>query len=137
MHGEQPRPRPYGASGTEAVQLCQEWMVYLGALDAVVALPKTSHICDLYSSRYLAWVSDERGNLDVDVVDRVADVAAADGRFPLIFVPGGVRPVARERADALGVALLRYRAYDGALDGANLLGRHLCSSGLSPTGPGT
>ena len=121
---------PFGASGEEAVGLCRSWMVYLGAADTVIARGDSRHLCDLYSRRYLAWVSDARGNLDLGIVDEAARIAASDGRLPLVFVPGGVRPVARERADARGVALLRYRPLDGALDGANALGRQLCASGL-------
>jgi hypothetical protein len=106
-------------------------MVYLGATDTVIARGDSRHLCDLYSRRYLAWVSDARGNLDVGIIDDAARIAASDGRLPLVFVPGGVRPIARERADALGVALLRYRPLDGALDGANTFGRQLCVSGLT------
>lgn len=127
---EPPVPMPFGASGEEAVGLCRSWMVYLGAADTVIARGDSRHLCDLYSRRYLAWVSDARGNLDLGIVDEAARIAASDGRLPLVFVPGGVRPVARERADARGVALLRYRPLDGALDGANALGRQLCASGL-------
>lgn len=125
----EPAPRPFGTSGPDAIELCQQWMAFLGAEDVVVASDSAKDVCDLYSTRYLAWVCDKRGNLDVDAVERAASVATSDGRVPLIFVPGGVRPIARERADALGVALLRYRANDGALDGANVLGRQLCVNG--------
>lgn len=127
---EPPVPVPFGASGEEAVRLCRSWMVYLGAADTVIAPGDSRHLCDLYSRRYLAWVSDSRGNVDIRIVDEAARISAGDGRFPLIFLPGGVRPIARERADALGVALLRYRPLDGALDGANALGRQLCATGL-------
>lgn len=129
----EPAPRPYGASGSEAIELCREWMLFLGARETVASTGDSRVLCDLYSGRYLAWVSDTRGNLDIDSVDIAAKLAAADGRQPLIFVPGGVRPIARERADALGVALLRYRANDGALDGANALGRQMCENGLAAT----
>lgn len=106
-------------------------MVYLGATDTVTSRADSESFCDLYSTRYLAWVRDERGNLDIEPIERAALIASRDGRNPLIFIPGGVRPTARERADALGVALLRYRANDGALDGANALGRRLRTIGLT------
>lgn len=104
-------------------------MVYLGTVETLIAREDARHLCDLYSNQYLAWIYDGRANLDIDTVERAANVAANDGRLPLIFVPGGVRPSARECADSLGVALLRYRAYDGALDGANALGRRLRANG--------
>lgn len=131
MRGKEPTPRPYGVSGPAALALCREWMVLLGAPETVVSNTEPPAPCDLYSGRYIAWVSDRRGNLEVDLVDRAAAVAASDGRVPLIFLPGGVRPMARERADELGVALLRYRANDAALDGANALGRQLRAGGLA------
>lgn len=34
---QQPAPRPFGVSAEEAVELCREWMGYLGAADVVVA----------------------------------------------------------------------------------------------------
>lgn len=130
--GQQPpSPKPWGAPGEEAVELCREWMVYLGAVDTVVASGETDQVCDLYGSAYLGWVDSRRGNLDVDVVEKSANLAATDGRRALIFVPGGVFPAAQDLADILGVALFRYDAHGGVLDGANTLGRLLYSSGLA------
>lgn len=125
-----PAPRPWGATGREAVELCRDWMLYLGAVDAVVADGPASEVCDLYSSRYLAWVASRRGNLESDVVERAAAASAADGRQALVFVAGGVFPTVQDRADALAVGLLRFDARSGDLDGANAAGRGVLSSGL-------
>lgn len=127
----EPAPRPFGVSDAEALELCREWMVFLGASDAVVSSGAARNSCDLYSSHYVGWVDNGRGNLDVDTVEKAAELAAADGRQPLIFLRGGVRPVAQERADALGVALLNYRERDSALDGRSRLGREIVVTGLS------
>jgi hypothetical protein len=127
---EEPEPRPYGVSAEEAVELCREWMIYLGATDTVASSGETRELCDLFSSRYLAWVDNGRGNLDVDAVDSAAQLASSDGRKALIFMRGGVRPVAQQRADALGVALLNYHARDGSLAGRSRLGRTVLISGL-------
>ena len=105
-------------------------MIYLGAIDTVVATGSAGESCDLYSSRYLGWVDNGRGNLDVDAVDTAAALAASDGRRALIFVRGGVRPVAQQRADALGVGLLNYRARDSSLEGRSRVGRELLALGL-------
>lgn len=118
-------------SDEEAIQLCRDWMIFLGATDTVAASGTVRQLCDLYSDRYLGWVDNRRGNLDVDIVNRAATLAAADGRRALIFLPGGVRPVAQDLADALGVALLRYGAHGGVLDGANTIGRQLGGLGLA------
>ncbi|WP_285115467.1 hypothetical protein [Leifsonia sp. fls2-241-R2A-40a] len=130
MEREPPAPRPFGVSADEAVELCREWMIYLGAVDAVAAQNPARQLCDLYSSRYLAWVDNRRGNLDVDAVEKAATLAASDGRQALIFVRGGVRPVAQEQADALGVAILWYHAVDATLAGRSRPGLALLVSGL-------
>jgi predicted RecB family endonuclease len=106
-------------------------MIYLGATDSVVSSGEARKSCDLYSSRYIVWVDNGRGNLDVDAVETAAALAAADGRKPLIFLRGGVRPVAQERADVLGVALLNYRERDRGLDGRSRLGREIIARGLA------
>ena len=106
-------------------------MVYLGAPDVVVAAKSMNHLCDLYSSRFLAWVDNRRGNLGPDFVQRAASIAAGDGRYPLVFLSGGVLPEAQDRADAAGVALLRFDAQGGNLDGANRVGQQTRGSGLA------
>jgi len=128
-----PTPRPFGVSASEAVELCREWMIYLGAADTVAARNPARQLCDLYSSRYLAWVDNRRGNLDVDAVENAARLASSDGRQALIFVRGGVRPVAQQRADALGVAILWYHAVDATLAGRSRPGLAVLSSGLRTT----
>lgn len=128
---ELPQPLPWRASDHEALELCREWMTYLGASDVVIAADQVRPICDLYGSRFLAWVHNRRGNLGLDVVEKAAAVAAADGRHPLVFLSGGALPEAQDRADALGIALLRFDAQGGNLDGANRIGRRLRVSGMA------
>jgi len=105
-------------------------MLRLGATDAVVARDQAVEVCDLYSSRYLAWVESHRGNLDLEVVERASAVASSDGRSALVFLAGGVFPTVQDRADALAVGLLRFDARAGDLDGANGIGRRVLASGL-------
>lgn len=131
VNTQAPAPRPLGVSDLEAVELCRQWMVYLGAADSVAASGEARQVCDLYSGHFLAWVDNSHQNLAIELVERSARVCATDGRRGLVFVPGGVFPDAQDRADALGVALLRFDPYGGDLDGANPLGRDLRSSGLA------
>lgn len=126
-----PKPRAWRASDQEAVELCKEWMVYLGAVEVVVASEEVGHICDLYDARFLAWVDNRRGNVGLELVEKAAAVAAQDGRRPLVFMSGGVLPDAQDRADAGGVALLRFDAQGGSLDGANRVGRLVRETGLT------
>lgn len=132
MDFDRPQPRQWGATGREAAELCREWMLHLGAVDTVVSQGSASEVCDLFSSRWLAWVSSRRGNLDVELVERAARICAADGRQALVFIAGGVFPTVQDRADALTVGLLRFDARGGDLDGANTLGRRLVEGGLVP-----
>lgn len=106
-------------------------MLHLGAADTLVAKGSASKVCDLYSSGFLAWVDNHQRNLGVEMIERAASVAATDGRHPLVFLPGGVFPSAQDRADELGVALLRFDARNADLDGANLVGRRLRAAGLT------
>ncbi|QIZ99848.1 hypothetical protein [Leifsonia sp. PS1209] len=131
MERQPPEPKPRGASDNEAIELCREWMIYLGAADTVVAAGAAVQACELYSAGYLAWVDNQRGNLDMAQVTRAASVSAADGRRGLIFVRHGVLPQAVDRADELGIAIFRFDPHGGTLDGGNLLGRELCATGLA------
>lgn len=131
MQVEQPAPRAWRASDEEAVDVCRQWMVHLGAQDTVAASKTGRQVCDLYSHRFLAWVDNRRGNLDLGAIERAAAVSAADGRYPLIFFSGGVLPEAQDLADAVGLALLRFDAQGGTLDGANRVGRQVRQTGLA------
>ena len=126
-----PEPMRWGANDAEAVELCRRWMIYLGASDTVIATGEARRVCDLYSSRYLGWVDNHRGNLDVEFIERAASIAHPDGRQALIFVPGGVLPQARRRADDLGLAVLGFHSENATLDGVNSLGRCFRGSGLA------
>jgi predicted RecB family endonuclease len=128
---EPPAPISSGVSREGAVELCRDWMAYLGAADTVVASADVRQTCDLYSNRFVAWVDHHRGNLDPELVERAARISFTDGRRPLIFARGGVLPDAQVRADALGVALFCYVAIDGSLEGANGLGYQLRAGGLT------
>jgi hypothetical protein len=132
MH-ESPQPTQWRASDEEAVEICREWMIYLGASDATVTSSSTRAVCDVYSSRYLAWVDNRRRNLDMDIVNRAHGISRVDGRVALVFVPGGVFPDAQDLADHLGVAIFQFDSQGGELDGANTMGRRLRSSGLEAT----
>jgi len=105
-------------------------MIFLGAVDAVTSSGDARRVCDIYSSHFLAWVESQARNLGVELVQRASSVALRDGRRPLVFVPGGVLPTAQDRADELGVALLRFDARNADLDGANVVGRRVRASGL-------
>ena len=72
---DQPAPSPLGVSDDRAAALCRDWMVHLGAGDTVVASGTVRTVCDLFSSHYLAWVDNKRGNLESAMVMRAAMVA--------------------------------------------------------------
>lgn len=127
---EMPVPIPSGVTTEGAVELCRNWMAYLGATDTVVAVGDARVACDLYSQRFIAWVDNRRGNLETDLVDHATRVSSVDGRKPLIFVRGGILPWAKTLADDHDVALFSYIAVDGSLEGGNSLGRKYRESGL-------
>jgi hypothetical protein len=131
VRDDPPPARPYGVSDEEAVELCRDWMIYLGAADTVAASGDARELCDLYSSSYVAWVHNERGNLEQDEVARAAHLSSADGRRALIFVRGGVLPDAQQLADKLGVAVFWFGATDGSLEGGSRIGFDVRASGLA------
>jgi hypothetical protein len=124
-----PLPKPFGVSEAEAVELCKEWMIFLGARDTVVASTALK-LCDLYSSRYLGWVWNGRGNVPADVVGHAAEVSSADGRAGLLFVSGGLSVDARDTADHFGLAVFHFLPNAGTLYGSNASGRVLRGVGL-------
>lgn len=125
MERQPPKPKPWGVSDDEAIELCRDWMIYLGAADTVVASGAGVQACDLYSAGYLAWVENKTGNVEIGLVEHAAAVVAADGREALIFARRGVIPAARVRADELGIAIFGFDPQGATLDGVNLRGREL------------
>ena len=83
MNGERPVPRHDGVNDREAVELCREWMIYLGEASTVTAVGAVSAFCDLYSSRYIALIDSRRGNIGLPLVDRAAVVGDA-GNGPIL-----------------------------------------------------
>lgn len=130
MDAHESSQRRWGATGMAAVEICHQWMLRLGATDTVISRGEEADVCDLYSTRYLAWVESRRGNLDPQVVERAAAVSSSDGRAALVFIAGGVFPTVQDRADALAIGLLRFDARAGDLDGANAVGRRMLATGL-------
>lgn len=128
---EAPAPLPLGISDEGAIALCRDWMVYLGAVDTTVAYDSSKSVCDLFSSRYLAWVNNQRGSLELSEVRRAAQIAARDGRQPIIFKRGGIRLDAQRQANLDRIALFLYIPSDGILEGGNALGFQLRDLGLS------
>jgi hypothetical protein len=130
MIGLPPDPRPLGATTPEAIRLCCEWMHYLGAIDTVI-FEGEPRVCDLYSSRYLAWIFNSYGNVGIDLVDTAVATTRYDGRQGLIFFSGGVFPEAQDIATAHHIALLDFDAEYGSLSGLNCVARQIVSSGLA------
>lgn len=131
VNADAPGPMPLGVSDEGSIALCRAWMFHLGASDTVIASGQAREVCDLFSSCYLAWVDNQRGNLESQAVERAAMLASNDGRRPIIFKRGGIRLDAQRQADLRGVALFYYAPADGILEGANSLGHQLRASGLS------
>ncbi len=123
MTGAYPQPRPDGADSGEAVELCAEWLSFLGDPDVTVAPAGAGF--DISSCTSIAWVNNRFGNVDYDYVLTASEVAREDGRLPLIFFRGGFAPEAQDLATNRGFGLLRYDAAGRRLSGQNRLGRRL------------
>lgn len=103
-------------------------MIFLGEVDTVVATGATTETCDLYSSRYVALVNNQRGNIGLPLVDRAAALVASDGRRGLIFHSGGCLPEAAVRAQSFGIAAIMYDAHDGLIEPRNQAAIPICRS---------
>lgn len=103
-------------------------MVFLGERDTVIAEGAAAAVCDLYSSRYIALVDNQRGNIEVPLVQRAIALTDSDGRRGVIFHPGGCLPDAAELADARGVALIMFDPRSGAIEARNQLAVPICRS---------
>jgi hypothetical protein len=129
---EKPEARGHqGATDSEAIQVCAQWMRFLGAVDTVVADPVAQIQCDLYSGKYLAWVDNRRGNVGPELVNRVIDVMRLDGRPGLIFFRAGFDPWSRASATEHGISLLRFSPEDGTLRGYNPQRKDIYTRGLT------
>lgn len=128
---DKPEPRPrQGATDSEAIELCAQWMRYLGAADVVIADPAAAIPCDLYSNNILGWVHNWRGNVEADLVAHVISVLKNDGRSGMIFFRHGFDTFARNSATRAGIALVRFSPEDGTAHGLNQLGRDVFVRGL-------
>lgn len=125
MKTDPPAARPYGVSDREAVDLCLEWMKYLGESDAIVSEGQARDLCDLFSGRYLCWVDNRVGNLDQELVGKASALARSDGRRSLIFIAGGCAGDSQVLADRAGVAVLRYEPFNRTISAGNKVGREL------------
>jgi hypothetical protein len=128
---EKPEPRPrQGATDREAIELCAQWMSYLGATDVVIANPSASIPCDLYSNNYLGWVHNWHGDVGADLVEQAISALSTDKRSGMIFFRYGFDGFARNLATNAGLALIRFSPEYGTANGLNQLGRDIFVRGL-------
>ena len=132
VNSQRPALRPDGVDDRDAIELCREWMTYLGEADTVAAVGEASSVCDLYSSRYVALVDNRRGNIGMPLVERMVALVASDGRRGLIFHSGGCLPDAALRAERLGIAVIRFDARIGWIAPRNQVAIPICRSSRLP-----
>lgn len=128
VNGQRPAPRPDGVNDRDAVDLCREWMIYLGETDTVVSEGAAAATCDLYSSRYVALVDNRRGNIGLPLVNRATALVASDGRRGLIFHSGGCFPDAAVKAEYAGIAVITFDARNAEIEARNQLAVPICRS---------
>ena len=101
-------------------------MVYLGERDTLVAQSEAAHVCDLYSSRYVALVNNDRGNIGMPLVERARALVASDGRRGLIFHSGGCLPDAGMAAEQAGIAVIMFDPENGEIEARNRVAIPIC-----------
>jgi hypothetical protein len=128
--GPRPAPQPFGVSHAGAEALAAQWMAYLGVVDAEVTRVSGDGGIDVVSAGYIAQVKNYTGSVGIAEVRELAGVAAVDGRKPLFFTSGAYPASAIEFADRSGMALFRYSAELGDLEGCSIDAMHMLSPGF-------
>lgn len=128
--GPAPLPQPYGVSPQGAEALVAAWMKYLGEEDAVCTRFVADGGIDVASSHYIAQVKHYVGTVGVAEVRELGGVASIQHRKALFFTSGVYAKGAVDFADAAGIALFKYSAELGTLQGANSLGARAVVLGL-------
>jgi len=105
-------------------------MQHLGAVDSQVTSFTADGGIDVVSARYIAQVKNYSDTVGVAALRELAGVASVDGRTPLFFSSGSYAAGAIEFANLADIALFRYDAVLGTLDGINERGREAVATGL-------
>jgi hypothetical protein len=117
-----PDPQPFGVSHAGAEHLVAMWMRHLGVLDAVVTPLSGDGGIDVVSSDFVAQVKNLTGFVPVQDVRALFGVAASESKRGLLFTSGAVTTEGLAFADRVDMALIRYDAIAGTLEGLNEIG---------------
>lgn len=117
-----PEPQPFGVSHRGAESLVCAWMRHLGVLDAEVTQFVGDGGIDVSSSDFIAQVKNYAGSIPVAAVREVFGVAVADSKHPLLFTSGTMTVEGNAFASRVGMAVFRYNAEEGTLEGLNAKG---------------
>ncbi|GAA1062019.1 restriction endonuclease [Agromyces bracchium] len=126
-----PPAQQYGVSHEGAEHLVAAWMRHLGVLDAEVTRFSRDGGADVVSDAYVAQVKNYAGSVSVTDVRALFGVATADSKKPLLFTSGAVTADGLTFADRVGVALVRYDAEKGTIQGLNALGGMVVDVGIA------
>lgn len=114
-----PLPQPFGVSHRGAESLICAWMRHLGVLDAEVTQFVGDGGIDVSSADFIAQVKNYAGSIPVAAVRELFGVAVAESKHPLLFTSGMMTVEGNAFASRVGMAVFRYNAEEGTLEGLN------------------
>lgn len=128
-----PAPRHYEITPKEAEELAAEWMRFMGEPSAQTTISSWDGGIDVEGHFYVAQVKHLASNVGVKDIREFAGVMNHDsrGRKGLFFTRTGYVAGAVEFADRTGIALFRYDAPAGTLQGMNAHAQQLQARGLN------
>ena len=117
-----PAPQPYGVSHEGAEHLVCAWIRHLGVLDAEVTRLVGDGGIDVDSEHYVAQVKNLAGSVPVGEVRALLGSAVSEGKKPLLFTSGSLTVEGKAFAERVRMAVFRYDAVGGTIQGLNELG---------------
>jgi hypothetical protein len=127
-----PEPQQYGVSPTGAEHWVRDWMLHMGAMNAVVTQQSNDGGIDITSDLFVAQVKHYQGSVGIAELRQLAGVLHAEGaqRHALFFTSGNYPAQANDFADSVNMALFVYDVTSGEVSPQNFLAKRYFERGF-------
>lgn len=125
-----PAPQPFGVSHDGAERLVAAWMRYLGVDDATVTRVSADGGIDVSSATVVAQVKNYIKTVAIVDIRALYGVAVAEGKRAMLFTSGSVSREGASFCDRTKIAVVKYNAVTGQIEGINRLGILAVRSGI-------
>lgn len=130
--GPRPLPQPYGVNHEGAERLAADWMRHLGAPDAVVTQYSGDGGVDVESATVIAQVKNLHPSSAVpfSAIRDLLGTAHHRGKGAMLFTSGRASKEGLKFATESGIAIIRYDAEAGSIQGLNAVGARVVREGI-------